>query len=106
MTITTLHPDAQATRPQTPPAWVISGPDSEGSYDGPTGTVAGISVSSSWSPTEGARMWLDTVLHRDEDTHPMAAVALAELIERIARTVGPTQAEEMLARLAGAEVAR
>jgi hypothetical protein len=70
----------------TPPAWVTDGPDPQGSYSGPSGTVAGIGVSSSWSPEDGPAMWLDAIRYERAIT-AWQVRALVDLLLQVADAV-------------------
>jgi hypothetical protein len=85
---TTLTAPTPATA-VTPPAWA-TGPDSEGNFNGPSGEVARVAVSSSWSPTDGPVMWLDALLYQGDIT-PWQARRLAAVLVEVADAVESAQ---------------
>jgi hypothetical protein len=84
-----------------PPPWVTFGPDEEGNYDGPSGHAGPLSVSSSWSPSEGAVMWVDGIGMPDVgDLTPKAARQFSVLLPWISDTPETRALSAHLARVA------
>ena len=65
-----------------PPAWVTSGPDDNLNFDGPSVEIArlGLTVSTAWSPRDGATLWMDALLYGGGDLSPVEARRLASAL--------------------------
>jgi hypothetical protein len=81
---------ANRTPRRLPPAWVVSGPDTEGNYNGPSGDLfvedgdgkRWLNIHSAWNPDQRAVLWFDCSWE-SQDVTPAAARQFALDILRV-----------------------